>query len=364
MDNIRRIKALGIMSGASMDGAEFSLIDTDGIDVYEIYKSQKFLYPEELKRIVRNAIENLTEESISAADCEFTDFIIKAFEEFSGSCDEKIDIIGFEGHTILFNPENHCIAQIGDAQKLSNCSKIKTVYHFHHNDIALGGQGSPISTAYFASIASKMERPLVFLNIGGTTMLIFIGDLGNVIAFDCGTGNNIINQFMQKHAFMDMDYNGKYAISGKIDEKVVQSMMKTKYIHKTPPKSAPLNIFDEKIEHMEGLSVADGAASATDFVAESIVFQMRKFLPEMPKKVLVCGGGAHNPTLKRFLRKKLPECVVETADECGFDMSTMEAQARGFLAVRRLYNMPISFPTTTGVIYPAIGGDLIYPSED
>ena len=363
MDNIKWLNALGIMSGASLDGAEFSLVKTDGIDVYAVYKSQKFLYPEELKQSIINAANNLNEENSKNADEQFTDFIIKSFDDFISICDEKIDIIGFEGHTICFEPDKHCIVQIGNAQQLANHSKIKTVYHFHHNDIALGGQGSPISTAYFASLASGLERPLAFLNIGGTTMLIFIGDLGNAMAFDCGVGNNIINQFMHKHACMDMDYDGKYAISGRVDEKVVQSLLKIKYLHKNPPKASSLNTIDDKIEHMEGLSIADGAATATDFAAEAICFQMRKFLPEMPKKVLICGGGAHNPTLKRFLRQKLPECVVETADKSGFDMATMEAQARGFLAARRLYNMPISFPGVTGVIYPAIGGDLVYPDE-
>ena len=139
MDNIKSVNALGIMSGASMDGAEFSLIKTDGIDVYKVYKSQKFLYPEELKKLICVACNDLSEQNIKATDVAFSDFIIKSFDEFTSCVGEKIDIIGFEGHTICFEPEKHCIAQIGDAQKLADYSKIKTVYHFHHNDIAMGG---------------------------------------------------------------------------------------------------------------------------------------------------------------------------------------------------------------------------------
>ena len=128
MDNIKWVNALGIMSGASMDGAEFSLIKTDGIDVYEVYKNQKFLYPEDLKKLIRKASANLSEENIVEADEIFTSFILKAFDEFMTDVDEKIDIIGFEGHTIRFEPENHCIVQIGDAQTISN--HFKPYYFF------------------------------------------------------------------------------------------------------------------------------------------------------------------------------------------------------------------------------------------
>ncbi len=358
MESIKSLTALGIMSGSSLDGAEFALIKTDGVDVYDVIKSQKFLYSEDLQFEIIKSIKNNNEKNFASADEMFTDFIIQSYTEFMADNDYHIDIIGFEGHTIAFSPENHCIEQIGNAQKIADFARKKVVYHFHNNDLALGGNGAPMSATYYASIAAKFEKPLAFLNIGGTTMLFFFDELGTLKAFDCGVGNNIINMFMRKHACVDMDYDGKCAISGSPDEKVLKSMLKDKYIDKLPPKASSPDMFLDKMEYMEGLSVVDGAATATEFVARAIFLQMKKFLPELPKNVIICGGGKHNPTLKRFLRRQFSQENIRIMETSNFDADTTEAQALGFLAARRIYNMPISFPSTTGVLYPAIGGNI------
>lgn len=365
MDNLKSIVSLGIMCGASMDGAKFSLIRTDGIDIFKVYKSQKFLYPEDLKIKIRTLIadKKISDERLEDINSEFTKFIADSFFEFSEDVNENIEVIGFEGNTIYFDAKNKLILQTGNPQALADTLKIKIVAEFRQNDLSLGGQGAPISPTFYASVSSDLKKPLVFVNIGGSSLLTYFGELGEMISFDCGVGNSIIDEYMKKHACMDMDYDGKCAISGKVDEKIVQHMLKNKYLQKSAPKVAELGIFDEKTEHLEGLSCKDGAATVTDFVASSICLQLRDFIPQLPEKIIVCGGGINNPTLLRFLRKKLPECQIVIAKEIGLDSYSLSTQARAFLAVRRLYNMPITFPSTTGVIYPAIGGNIFYPKE-
>lgn len=365
MDTIKTLNALGIMSGISLDGAEFSLIKTDGIDVYKLIKSQKFLYSEDFRRQIRSlqGIDNYAQsEDFSQINEIFTNFIIDAFKEFVDDIDEKIDIIGFEGHTISFCPEERKIVQLGNVQKIADETNISTVSGFSQSDILLGGQGAPLGTTYYASLASQIEKPLAFINIGGTAMITYIGALGEMISFDCGIGNYVIDNFMRKHAGADMDYDGRCAAAGHIDEKIVQNMLRAKFLHKQPPK-AFWTLSDNKSEHLEGLSIEDGAATATDFVAEAIKMQICEFLPEMPKKIIVCGGGTNNPTLLRFLRHKLPNVEITASTEKNFDFQTTEAQARGFIAVRRLYNMPATYPSSTGVCYPSISGTIYEPQK-
>ena len=138
-----------------------------------------------------------------------------------------------------------------------------------------------------------------------------------MIAFDCGPGNAAINDWVMKHGGMHMDYNGKLAITGKVNEQIVASMMRHKFFAQYPPKAADRTIFNEKLEHLEGLSLEDGAATATAFIAEAVAYSLLLYLPEIPGKLIVCGGGAKNPTLVRFLRQRLPDIGISTAAEEG-----------------------------------------------
>ena len=179
-----------------------------------------------------------------------------------------------------------------------------------------------------------------------------------MIAFDCGPGNAAINDWVMKHGGMHMDYNGKLAITGKVNEQIVASMMRHKFFAQYPPKAADRTIFNEKLEHLEGLSLEDGAATATAFIAEAVAYSLLLYLPEIPGKLIVCGGGAKNPTLVRFLRQRLPDIGISTAAEEGFDVNALEAQAFAYLAVRRLYHLPATFPSTTGVAEPMVCGQV------
>ena len=123
------------------------------------------------------------------------------------------------------------------------------------------------------------------------------------------------------------------------------------------------NIFNEKLEHLEGLSLEDGAATATAFAAEAISYSVSLFLPEAPKKIIVSGGGANNPTMIRFIRRRLPNIEIETAKEVGWNIEAIEAQAFGYLAVRSYFGLPITFPKTTGVREPLPGGELHQPHQ-
>ena len=157
-----------------------------------------------------------------------------------------------------------------------------------------------------------------------------------------------------------MDYDGKLAVSGQIDEKVLTNLLRHKYFLKIPPKSMDRDSFKDKLEHIEGLSLADGAATITMFIARAIKNSIEKLLPEKPLKLIIGGGGAKNPTLMRFIKQQLEDVNVENCSQLGWRPDVLEAQSYAFLATRRLYCLPNTFPTTTNVAEPTITGEIFY----
>ena len=368
MDNIKKLRAIGLMSGTSLDGVDIALIETDGIDVYDFGRAYTVPYDENLQEQIRSILGLKPDTAENAAKISLVENSLTAFhagvvKEFLEGEDEPVDIIGFHGHTIHHEPENHYTHQIGDGQLLADLTGVKVVNRFRNADVLAGGQGAPLVPVFHEALCAEYEKPIAVLNIGGVSNITWIGATGEMIAFDTGPGNAPVNDWVLKHAGMHMDYNGKLAISGKINESILNSLMKHKYFAKYPPKSIDRNIFNEKLEHLEGLSLEDGAATATAFAAEAISYSVSFFLPEPPKKIIVSGGGANNPTLIRFIRQRLPKIEIETAKEVGWNLDAIEAQAFAYLAVRSYFGLPITFPGTTGGREPLSGGELHLPRK-
>lgn len=363
MSNIKNIYALGVTGSTSLDGLGLALLKTDGVDVYENGSTYIVPYEEELLEQIRSVLGKRADSpehalQIRQAEIAFTEFAATAVKSFIN--DEKItpEIIGFGGHTICHRPLEHYTHQIGDGKLLAKLSGIRTVSRFRQADILAGGQGAPFSPIYYGALTARLPRPLAVIDIGGTSAVSWFGSNGEMMAFVSGPGNAVINDWVRKHGRMHMDYNGKLAITGQIDNKILNTLMHHKYIALVPPKACDRTIFNEKMEHLEGLSIENGAATVTAFVAESIAYSMALYLPEPPQEIIVCGGGARNPTLMRFLRQRIPGTTIKTGSECGWKPEAMDAQAAAFWAVRRLYYMPLSFPSTTGVSEPVIGGEI------
>lgn len=368
MDMIKKIKALGLMSGSSLDGIAAAVITTDGVDVYEMGRSIIIPYEDELRERLQAILGKKpdTPELVAefkSIEIELTKAHASAAQEVIDYIESPVDIIGFHGHTILHDPKNHYTCQLGDGQLLADLTQTKVVNRFSNADILAGGQGDPLVAVYHAALVNDFAKPIAVINIGGITDLTWVGDNGELIAFDVGPGNAPVNDWVRRHAGQQMDYDGKLAITGHIHEKVLTNLMRHKFFAQYPPKSIDRDIFKDKLEHLEGLNLEDGAATATAFIAEAIAYSFAMYLPIAPQKVIVCGGGAKNPTLIRFLRQRLEKVEVLTAGDLGWRADTMEAQAFAYLATRRLYCLPNSFPTTTGVSEPIVGGEIYRPQQ-
>lgn len=366
MDVIKKIKALGLMSGSSLDGIAAAVITTDGVDIYDIGRSIIVPYDDDLRERLQAILGKKpdTPEQVSEfkeIETEITQAHFLAAQEVIDYIGTPVDVIGFHGHTILHDPKNHYTCQLGNGQQLANLTHTKVINHFSNADILSGGQGAPLVPIYHAALVNNFAKPVAVINIGGISDITWVGGNGELIAFDVGPGNAPVNDWVRRHAGQQMDYDGKLAITGHIHEKVLTNLMRHKFFAKYPPKSIDRDIFKDKLEHLEGLNLEDGAATATAFIAEAIVYSLAMYLPSEPKQVIICGGGAKNPTLIRFLRQRLEKVEVLTAGDFGWRADTMEAQAFAYLAARRLYCLPNSFPSTTGAPEPIVGGEVYLP---
>ncbi len=353
--------ALGLMSGTSLDGIDAALIKTDGETVEAFGESHTTAYDDGFRTQLREAVygrgdllkmeHGLTIRHIDA---------VKKLLKQANIAAKDVHVVGFHGQTVAHRPAERMTWQIGDGALLAEKTGIDVVCDFRRRDVAAGGQGAPLVPLFHAALAKTMELPVVMVNIGGSANVTWIGrsesasdtllDL-DILAFDTGPGNVLLNEWALKHTGRDCDVNGKLAAAGKVDKALLDTLLGDPYFKLVPPKSLDRNHFS--IEALDGLSAQDGAATLTEFTAATIGLAAEHF-PTPAKQCIVCGGGGHNPELMKALAKHFPR--VTMADKIGWQSDAMEAQAFAFLAVRSLKGLALSVPTTTGAARAVTGG--------
>ncbi len=356
------ILAIGLMSGTSMDGVDCAIINTDGLSFVEPISSLTIPYPSKF-RLELSSIQ-AGYGAVDRIEQKLTNYHAKAVEillEKTNLEAKNISLIGFHGHTILHLPKERRTWQIGDAKLLASLSKINVVADFRSNDVSAGGQGAPLAPIFHAAIAPSKERPLCLVNIGGVANITWIGkknsnemlnEFSNLLAFDTGPGNALIDDWILSHYGKPFDCDGSIAASGFVNRECLDILMSNMYFKKNPPKSLGRDDFD--VSCISALSPADGAATLTEFSANAIK-KAEYFLPDNPIKWIVTGGGRHNKFLMKLLKSKLNANVFR-AEKVGLNGDSMEAQAFAYLGVRSLRKLPLSGPTTTGVVSPITGG--------
>lgn len=355
--------ALGLMSGTSLDGIDAALIVSDGERVPETGPGLSVAYGPSFRARLRDCLGE-AEPSCDVVR-ELTELHAAAVEKLlddNGLDKSAIDLIGFHGHTVLHRPDRKLTLQIGDGQLLAHLSGIEVVSDFRGNDVANGGEGAPLAPLYHAALAkgAGLDWPLAVLNIGGVANVTYIGGPleAELLAFDCGPGNALIDDWAVATIGRPMDEGGRLARGGTVDEARLAVLLDNGYFLTPPPKSLDRDDFDVRI--LDGLNAADGAATLTAFTAQAVGRAAEHF-PMSPKRWLACGGGRHNGTLMTALGEVL-QAPVDPVEEVGWDGDLLEAQAFGFLAVRAKLGLPLSLPTTTGVSEPLTGGRLFKPS--
>jgi anhydro-N-acetylmuramic acid kinase len=370
----RMLRAIGLMSGTSMDGIDVALVETDGEDRALRGPSATFDYAADFRRRLAEAIDDARGMSdrtarpgcLGAVERELTERHAAAVARFLAEqsiVPADIAVIGFHGQTVWHAPEQRVTVQLGDGRQLAKLTGIDVIYDLRTADVEAGGQGAPLVPIYHRALAARLpERPVAVVNIGGVANVTWIGRNGTLLAFDTGPGNALIDDWMLRHTGTAVDPEGSTAAGGRVDENALARLFVneyfgralSEYFARVPPKSLDRNAF--RSDAIEGLSLADGAATLTAFTAAAIA-RAREHFPEEPAVWVICGGGRRNRTLMGMLAARVESAVVP-AEAAGFDGDAVESEAWAYLAVRSLRGLPITFPGTTGVAAATCGGTL------
>ena len=373
-----RVTAIGLMSGTSYDGVDVALIETDGEEIGSLGPTGYRPYSDQERDLLRRAIAvatNLgdrTERPKILAQVEelVTDMHAEAVEAFlaaNGMAASAVGVVGFHGQTVLHRPDRGLTVQIGNGPALAARLGIPVVYDFRAADVAAGGQGAPVVPVFHRALVRQLKRPhpVGVLNLGGVANVTFIDGNVELIAFDTGPGNALIDDFVRMRTGQPRDDDGRTAAAGKVDEDAVARVLKHPFFAKAPPKSLDRNAFRHwamEEGRLTEKSTEDALATLTAVTAASVA-HATKVLPRAPAGWLVAGGGTRNPTLMRMLAQRLAPVSIETAGAVGWSADALEAQAFAYLAVRTLKGLPLTFPTTTGVPRPLTGGVLVRKSD-
>jgi anhydro-N-acetylmuramic acid kinase len=358
------MRAVGLMSGTSMDGIDVAIIETDGRDALVRGPSLTYPYSPAFRAQLREAaadagaIRRRRERPgrLKMVEQYLTDLHAEAVAHFleDARLDRgAVDVIGFHGHTVLHRPDARLTVQLGDGERLAALTGIDVVYDLRAADCAAGGEGAPLVPAYHRALIARLpDRPVAFLNVGGVANVTWIGDEDALLAFDTGPGNAMVDDWMRMRRGETHDAEGALAATGRVHEDYVTEYLRHSHFAAPPPKSLDRNAFP--IELLAELSDEDGAATLTALAAAAIA-RAREHMPAEPRLWIVSGGGRKNRTLMGMLAERVENAVVP-AEAVGLNGDGLEAEAWAYLAVRSLKDLPITWPGTTGVSVPMTGG--------
>ncbi len=360
-------RVIGLMSGTSLDGIDAALIETDGMSEIRFGPGETVAYTAGDRAVLQAAVDAALDwgfsgdiPDFSAAERVLTarhaELVAKLLNSTGRSPDE-VDLIGFHGQTVLHRAPTPLkkgrTCQIGDGQALADATGIPVIFDFRSEDVAKGGQGAPLATLYHAALAARASLigPVAVLNLGGVANVTWLSGDADPIAFDTGPANGLIDAWCAIHTGQAYDEGGKLAASGTVSKDHLDRLTDHPFFRLDPPKS--LDRWDFSLDPVKGLSPQDGAATLTAFTAETVADAIWKL--GHPERVLVTGGGRHNPTLMAMLQTAMGK-PVEPVETVGWRGDLIEAEAFAWLAARVDQGLPTSLPSTTGVSEPVSGG--------
>ncbi|WP_410677909.1 anhydro-N-acetylmuramic acid kinase [Avibacterium paragallinarum] len=368
---------LGVMSGTSLDGVDLALMD------FSLQPAQ--LVATDFVPMPQNLRENLTAlcqqgqgtlQQIGELDQQlgllYADSINQFLTKHSLSS-TQIQAVGCHGQTIWHAPQGQFpfTWQIGDANVIAAKTGITTVADFRRKDMAYGGQGAPLVPAFHQGIFADPTRITVVLNIGGISNISVLAPNQPVIGYDTGVGNALMDSWIAKHQGKPYDKNGEWAKTGQSNAALLQALLADPYFSLPVPKSTGRERFNlawlEKILAKQTalfpLAPQDVQATLAEFTAQCTARELAGVAQsDLPRLLLVCGGGARNPVIMAHLQRLLPEWQLATTTDYGLDADYLEAAAFAWLAYRRMENLPSNEPSVTGASR-AVSLGVIYPKD-
>ncbi|WP_020167078.1 MULTISPECIES: anhydro-N-acetylmuramic acid kinase [Methylotenera] len=371
---------IGIMSGTSLDGIDVALCDLN--DAKCIVAATHFLaYPSALKtQLLQLHTIGENELEISALTANKLAFLyaeaVNALLEKQNLKPDAIAAIGCHGQTIRHKPELGFTLQIGNAALLAELTNICVVSDFRSRDIAAGGQGAPLVPAFHQAVFSSQHSNRALVNIGGIANITYLGknidDLtlnsAQVLGFDSGPGNMLLDAWVKQHLGRDYDADGAWAASGQVIQPLLAQMLAEPFFALPPPKSTGRDLFNDTWleQHLANHHwlPQDVARTLVALTARTIHDALARYCGNV-NTVYLCGGGAHNTLLIRHLEEMLANnqltATLESTAELGVGVDWVEAAAFAWLAKQCIDNQSGNLPSVTGAkglrvlgaIYPA-----------
>jgi anhydro-N-acetylmuramic acid kinase len=360
---------IGLMSGTSADGIDAVLVDF--AEQPRMVASLYTAYTDDLRRQIfslcetgENEIQRLAELDVILAKA-FAATVKKLLHDHHISAD-AIQAIGSHGHTIRHAPRHTYpyTLQIGDPNVIAFETGITTVADFRRKDIALGGQGAPLVPAFHQHVFSSEKNHRAIVNIGGIANVTLLpADASDIVGFDTGPGNTLLDSWIYKHQQEKFDKHGQWGQTGKVHKALLNNLLADDFFLLPPPKSTGREYFNlcwlEK-NLPENIAPVDVQATLTELTALTIISAIQNNFSH--GEILICGGGAHNQFLISLLSELAGSAFqISSTQQHGIDPDWVEAFAFAWLAKQTLHRIPGNLPSVTGASKPSVLGGIYYP---
>lgn len=360
--------AVGLMSGTSFDGIDAALVkiheDEKRHITYDLIHFITKPFKEGIKEEIECAI-SLDQSNVQLICSLNFKLGYELAEAVKLTCEEanfpldKLDFVASHGQTIWHNPDVSdsfvpSTLQIGESAIIAYETNCQVISNFRVMDVAAGGQGAPLVAYTDYIIYRDHEKNVVLQNIGGIANLTYIPKeklIDDVIAFDTGPGNMMLDYMTRTYFNVPYDRDGQIARKGRVIPKLLKELMDDPYIKKKPPKTTGREYFgsqyvDAIITRYPEESKVDILTTFTHFVAESILYQYRSYL-ESIDRVILSGGGCYNQYLVELIEDNL-DCEVNVLDAYGENANAKEAIALALLGYQTLHHRPNNAKHATG----------------
>ena len=348
---------VGLMSGTSADSIDCATLDLSSEEI-KVINCKNFEIPMDLKKdiIQSSQSEKIEQELIDDLDFRMAEVLADSVKKIiSGSDIEAKDIkaIGSHGQTIKHEPKSETpyTLQIGDPQKISNDLDITTVGNYRHDDIEAGGEGAPLTPVFHKTVFGSDKKRKVIVNIGGITNITAL-NYPELIGFDTGPGNCLMDCWSRINNVGDYDDRGSWAASGTINRSLLEVMMQDKYFSRKYPKSSGPDYFShewiqENLLRLSKEILAEDVQATLAQVTVISLIESINFLNLSNENIYLCGGGVHNDFLCSEINKQ-SKARVSTTLELGIDPDYVEAICFGWLAKQRIENKSFDLSEITG----------------
>ena len=370
---------LGIMSGTSIDGVDYALCEVgdSGVRLCELWSVE---FPSALQRRLHDAARGAAN---SWEVAQLHHDLGRFYAVHARRRGKRLmpQLVGLHGQTIFHNPSRNAPAtlQLGEPAYLTEALGIPVVSNFRVADLAAGGQGAPLATMFHLVVFGERGRHICVNNLGGISNVTSIdwrrGEKPDMLAFDTGPANVLMDLAMRHFTKgrQHFDADGDCASHGRISEALLAEWLRHPYFRAKPPKSTGRELFGEpffekalKQIRQARLSKSDALATLTAFTAGSLALNYQRHLLGSPSRVILTGGGAANGTLRRMigeqLREQGNEVIVQSSDDLGWPVQSIEPAAFALLAWLRMKGRVGNLPQTTGASRPMLLGQIIEPT--